>query len=132
MAFNQGDDLFAYESNKPLAYCEYFADYNLGNTVPYTTYNNCDNVNQTVISATSRGDIRPAWDLIYNHYVNRALVSAAFSTQYAAKVRPEGGGGNYGSTSGGFDQLGFTTLTCTIDKTPISNGTYFIVSRADG
>src|SRR5581483_6973109 len=49
MAFNQGDDLFGYESNKVLSLCEYFADYNLGNSVPYTTYNNCDNINQTVI-----------------------------------------------------------------------------------
>lgn len=132
IAFNQGDDLFGMLNNRILAMCEYFADYNLSNSVPYTTYNNCDNVNQTVISSASRGDIRPAWDLIYNYYANRLLVSTPFSQQYAAKVRPEGGGGNYGSTSGGFDQLGFTTLTCTIDKTPIANGKYYIVNRADG
>jgi hypothetical protein len=28
----------------------------------------------------------------------------------AATVRPEGGGGNYGPNSGGYDQLGFGTL----------------------
>jgi hypothetical protein len=33
---------------------------------------------------------------------------------YATRVRPEGGGGDYGSASGGFDQLGFGTLTCTL------------------
>jgi hypothetical protein len=119
IAFNQGDDLFGYLNNRVLAMCEYFADYNLGNTVPYTTYNNCDNVNQTVISSASRGDNRPAWDLIYNHYANRKLVSTAYSSQYAARLRPEGGGGNYGTTSGGFDQLGFTTgsITSSIART---------------
>jgi hypothetical protein len=28
----------------------------------------------------------------------------------AESVRPEGGGGDYGSTSGGYDQTGFGTL----------------------
>jgi len=30
---------------------------------------------------------------------------------YAALVRPEGGGGDYGPNSGGFDALGYGTLT---------------------
>jgi hypothetical protein len=132
IAFNQGDDLFAYLSNRVLAMCEYFADYNLGNSVPYTTYNNCDNVNQTVIASGGRGDNRPTWDLIFNHYANRKLLTTTYSSQYATRLRPEGGGGNYGSTSGGYDQLGFTTLTCTIDRTPIANGRYYIINRADG
>jgi hypothetical protein len=29
---------------------------------------------------------------------------------YYNLVHPEGGGGDYGSTSGGYDQLGFGTL----------------------
>jgi hypothetical protein len=29
------------------------------------------------------------------------------------RVRPEGGGGDYGSDSGGYDSLGFGTLTLT-------------------
>ena len=31
-----------------------------------------------------------------------------------ALMRPEGGGGDYGGASGGFDQLGHGTLTYTI------------------
>ncbi|WP_175647222.1 hypothetical protein [Streptomyces cyaneochromogenes] len=31
-------------------------------------------------------------------------------TAMAEKVRPEGGGGDYGSAGGGYDQLGFGTL----------------------
>jgi len=33
---------------------------------------------------------------------------------YAARVRVEGGGGDYGGDSGGFDQLGFGTLAYTL------------------
>jgi hypothetical protein len=36
-----------------------------------------------------------------------------FSQRFAENVRPEGGGGHYGPDSGGFDQLGFGTLTFT-------------------
>ena len=115
MAYNQGDDLFAYQNNRVLSLCEYFAKYNLGNDVPYLTFDNCNNNYQPVISSGGRGDIRPAWDLIYNHYVNLKGIAAPWSEQYAALVRPEGGGGNYGGNSGGYDQLGFTTLTCSLD-----------------
>jgi len=132
MAFNQGQDLFAYENNKVLALAEYTAKYNLNLDVPYNTYNNCDNVNQTVISTASRGTIRPCWELIYNHYQNVMGIPATYSGQFAAQVRPEGGGGNYGSTSGGFDQLGFGTLTCTTSVPSIANGTYRLQNRATG
>ncbi|MGF6837789.1 hypothetical protein QF001_001656 [Paraburkholderia youngii] len=33
---------------------------------------------------------------------------------YAQRVRPEGGGGDYSSASGGFDQLRYGTLTYTL------------------
>ena len=120
LAYNQGNDLFAYENNRVLALCEYFAKYNLGNNVPYVTFDDCNGDYQPVISANSRGDTRPAWDLIYNHYVNLKGLAAPWSAQYAALVRPEGGGGNYGPNSGGYDQLGFTTLTASLD--PITLG----------
>jgi len=116
MAFNQGQDLFAYNPWKDVrpriqGMCEYVASYNLGNNVPYTTYNNCDNVNQTVIASGSRGDIRPSWELLYGHYVQLRGLSSPNIQAYALKVRPEGGGGDYGPNSGGYDQLGFGTLT---------------------
>lgn len=118
MAYNQGQNLFDYNPwsavNPPLlGASEYIACYNINttNTVPYTAYNNCDNVNQTVISSTARGTIRPGWELIYNYYVKQKGRTAAYSTQFAATVRPEGGGGDYGTTSGSYDQLGFGTLT---------------------
>jgi autotransporter-associated beta strand protein len=116
MAYNQGDDMFAYENNRVLSLCEYFAKYNIGQDVPYLTFDDCNSDYQPGISSNSRGDNRPAWDLIYNHYVNLKGIAAPWSQQYAARSRPEGGGGNYGGNSGGYDQLGFTTLTCSLDS----------------
>ena len=115
MAWKQGDDLYGYSNNRFLGGAEYVAQYNLGNDVPYVTYDNCDAVNQTVISAASRGDLRPIWELVYNHYVVRRGLAAPNVAAYATRVRPEGGGGDYGPNSGGFDQLGYGTLTATLD-----------------
>ncbi len=110
MAWNQSDDLFGYQNNRILKGIEYIAKYNLGNDVPYTPYSNSD-VTQSIISEKGRGDIRPVWELFYNHYVVLKGLSAPYVSAFANKVRPEGGGGNYGPNSGGFDQLGYGTLT---------------------
>ena len=118
MAYNQGINLWAYDDYRILKGAEYAAKYNLGNDVQYTTYTNSD-VTQTVISPNSRGNIRPIWDLLYNHYVKIEKVKAPYTQQYADLVRKDGGGadgggGAYGTTSGGFDQLGYNTLMFTI------------------
>lgn len=120
MAWNQGDDLFGYDDNRLLKGFEYVAKYNLGDSVPYAPYDNCDKVNQQTIAPASRGGSRPGWELIYNHYVRRKGLSAPFSGQYAERQRPEGGGGDYGPNSGGFDQLGYGTLTATLDPASIA------------
>lgn len=135
IAYNQGEDLFAYENNKVLALCEYTAKYNLNETVPFTPYTNCENNTMTAISSTARGTERPSWELIYNHYVNIKGLYAPYSKAFADSMRPEGGGGNYGTSSGGFDQLGFGTLTFTqsaTTNTNIFNGTYKIIARHSG
>jgi len=118
MLYNQGQNFFDYNPwnhiNPPLlGVSEYIAAYNINktNTVPFTTYNNCENANQTVISSGSRGKIRPGWELVYNYYVKVKGKTATYTTQFANAVRPEGGGGDYGTTSGSYDQLGFGTLT---------------------
>jgi hypothetical protein len=115
MAWNQGNDLYGYDNNRFLKGAEYVAKYNLGDSVPYFPYTNCLGVNQTVISEASRGSVRPIWELVYNHYVKRKGLAAPYCKQFAEKIRPEGGGGNYSSGSGGYDQLGYGTLTCTLD-----------------
>ena len=139
MAWNQGDDMYGYDSNRFMKGAEYVAQYNIGNTVPYVTYTwgsgqTCTQMSQTVISDASRGNLRPVWEMIYNHYANRMGLSVPGISSYATLHRPEGGGGNYGTTSGGFDQLGFGTLTFTRDPLPAipANGVYKIFARHSG
>jgi hypothetical protein len=113
MGWNQGDDFFGYDHNRVLLGAEYAARYNLGRDVPYTVYSNND-VTQPVISEQGRGGVRPIWELLYNHYVVLKGMDAPDILEFADKVRVEGGGGDYGPNSGGYDQLGYGTLMFTL------------------
>ncbi len=112
VAYNQGVDLFNYNSNRLLAGAEYTAQYNQNLSVPYTTFNNCDSpsVDQTWISRNGRDrlDDRPVWELIYNHYDVLKGVSTPNSKQMALLERPD-----HGST----DHFGYGTLTFTLNAT---------------
>jgi hypothetical protein len=132
MAWNQGDDLFGYDNNRFLSAAEYFAKYNLGNPVPFVNYENCSGFIQTVVSAGSRGDVRPIWALVYNHYANLLGIACPYTKQYVAHVGAEGGGGNFGPNSGGYDQLGFTTLTCTLPPTTANRAPSGITASVNG
>ena len=97
IAWNQGLDLYGYAGNRFLAGSEYFADYNLSNsvpphytnTVPYVTFNNCDNVDQTVISTNSRGDLRPCWETWFTTTTTTVAAWPPTSpARYAAEVPP--------------------------------------------
>jgi hypothetical protein len=115
MAWNQGVDLYGADDNRFLKACEYVASYNLGNDVPFTTYQwgsgqNCTPMEQTVISEGGRGQVRPVWERVYHHYWARQGLDCPYTAEMARANSPEGGGGDYGSTSGGFDELGFGTL----------------------
>lgn len=121
MAWNQGYDLYGYDDNRFLKGCEYVAKYNLGHAVPFTPFTMRQGpltspgkvIQVTSVSPASRGNIRPVWELACNHYVRRRGLHAPYTSQFAARVRPEGGGGDYGPDSGGYDQVGFGTLTYT-------------------
>ncbi|MEV6592099.1 alginate lyase family protein [Streptomyces acidicola] len=115
MAWSQGEDLYGYDNNRFMKAAQYVAKYNLGEDVPFTTYRwgsgqNCAQQTHTVISSASRGQLRPVWDTLHYHYARRRGLSVPYITRMAESVRPEGGGGDYGPNSGGFDQLGFGTL----------------------
>ncbi|MFD7501346.1 alginate lyase family protein [Streptomyces sp. NPDC059850] len=115
MAWNQGIDLYGYDDNRFMKAAQYVATYNLGRDVPFTTYTwgtgqNCAQRSQTVISDAGRGQIRPVWGILRYHYARRRGLSVPAITAMAEKVGAEGGGGDYGPNSGGFDQLGFGTL----------------------
>ena len=113
-AWNQGDDLFGLDHNRFLKACQYVAKYNVAFLeVPYTAYTNCEGVSNPVISPDGRGTIRPMWELVKSHYIELKGLSASWVEMAAKNVSPEGGGGDYGPNSGGFDQLGFGTLLYT-------------------
>lgn len=110
LAWNQGDDLFGAYNNRLLGAARYVARYNSGNSVPYSIYQNSD-VTQSVISSVARGEKRPVWALFYGHYVQMMHISAPEIKAAIMSEGNEGGGGNYGPNSGGYDQLGYGTLT---------------------
>mgnify|MGYP003634301207 CR=1 FL=1 len=117
MAYSQGDDIFGYDDNRILKGVEYAAKYNAANLgVPFEPYDNCDNVNHTVVSGDARGNIRPIWDLLYYHYVVRKGLTSPYLKFAAEAYRAEGGGGDYGPNSGGYDSLGFGTLLYAIEE----------------
>jgi hypothetical protein len=143
MAWNQGVDLYGYDDNRVLAAAEYVAKGNIGSaqgdggqvfpTMPFARYTN-GSVIDTVFAADAQGTVRPEWALVYHHYVNRRGLSAPNAQRFAQLTQPEGGGGDYGPNSGGFDQLGYGTLTFTRD--PIAagappSGLMAVVSGAD-
>lgn len=138
MAYNIGEDLFAYDNYRALAMAEYVGKYNLltdeafpqfsntqngmapeyfrydSDTFPYTAYTNPSWSNPT-ISADQRGTKRPCWELFYG-YAKAHNVSAIYCQKWVEQMRTynsygcDGGAGDYGPNSGGFDQLGYGTL----------------------
>jgi hypothetical protein len=121
MAWNQGIDLYGYDDNRFMKGAEYVAKYNLGQDVPYTSFTwhkGAPGVWEgwetfTAAGSDGRGANRPIWEMIRNHYAKRKALSVPNVTAYAAKLGAEGGGGDYGPNSGGFDQLGLGTLAFT-------------------
>ncbi|MEU6194967.1 alginate lyase family protein [Streptomyces sp. NPDC047061] len=124
MAWNQGIDLYGYDDSRFLKGAQYVAKWNLGGQVPFTASTRRKGAvggwsgSETVTAAAGVDPsmIRPIWAMIANHYTKRRGLPATYVTRIAAKAAPEGGGGDYGPNSGGYDQLGFGTLTFTRDR----------------
>jgi len=119
MAWSQGNDLFGYQNNRVLQGAEYVAKYNLGQEVPFTPIPN-SRFKQTVISADHRGETRPIWELLYNHYAVRKGLSAPNVQAMANNVQVEGGGGDYGADRVGYVQLGYGTLLYSLGEYGLS------------
>jgi hypothetical protein len=114
IAWHQGLDLYSYDNNLLLKGFEYTAKYNLGEDVPFTeTLDRTGKYHHRLISTNRRGRFRAVFEEIYNHYVNRAGLSAPFTQRAAGRIRPEGVG------APGADHVGFGTLLFT---RPVSNG----------
>ncbi len=119
LAWNQGDDLYGFNDNMFLKACEYTAKYNVANLdVPFHSFDYYTCVwyptltpnHITQVSPDSRGTIRPMYALPYYHYAKLKGLTAIYTKLGMQTTSPEGGGGDYGPNSGGFDQLGFGTL----------------------
>ena len=124
VAYNQGDDLYAYMDDRIAAGLEYTAALNYcgvaGNSLPWTNYNYTDcrgwmgaGWQMEGPNEGGLGGWRPYWDRVVGYYEGVRGVKMQYSGKAAEIVRGEAGtdagGGNYGQTSGGFDHLGFTT-----------------------
>lgn len=124
MAWNQGYDLYGHDDSRFLKGAQYVAKWSLGGQVPYTANTRAKGAiggwSGSETAATAAGVdptmTRPIWAMIANHYTKRRGLPASYLTRIAAKSAPEGGGGDYGPNSGGYDQLGFGTLAFTRDR----------------
>ncbi|GAA4295407.1 alginate lyase family protein [Streptomyces venetus] len=121
MAWNQGIDLYGYDDSRFLKGAQYVAKWCLGGDVPYTANTRrkgaiggwSGSETASGVAVADPAMTRPIWAMIAHHYTRRRGLSATYVTRAAAKAAPEGGGGDYGPNSGGFDQLGFGTLAFT-------------------
>lgn len=105
IAWNQGLDLYGYADNRLLKGFEYTARYNLGEDVPFAeTLDRTGKYHHKKISPIGRGVLRPVFEQVYHHYVNRAGRAAPWTQQAAEKLRPEG------ASRPAADHPGFGTL----------------------
>ncbi|GAB1214140.1 hypothetical protein ATERTT37_003300 [Aspergillus terreus] len=123
-AWNQGEDLFAFNDSLILRGAEYFARYNLGHDVPFEAYTN-GIVSYTDISAASRGATRPTWELLYAHYVHIKGLEAPWTKAYL-NYTLEGFGGyekgiGYGEGSGHYDGVGWGTLLYRLEQSDLED-----------
>lgn len=105
------------------------ASWNLSNfkydvsSLPYTTYENCEggvwpsmSYEEHKSGNETRGSVRPAWELFYRYALDNNR-PARYAKEWvdlmrknAGRGNSDGGAGDYGPNSGGYDQLGFGTL----------------------
>lgn len=108
IAWHQGLDLYGEADNRLLKGFEYTARYNLGDdTVPFVPHTDTTGkYRHKKISSDGRGNLRPVYEMVWNHYQNRRGIPAPFARQAADKLRPEGAA--HGSDHPGFGTLLFS------------------------
>lgn len=122
IGFNQGDDLYAYMNDRIAAGCEYVCALNYagisGSDLPWYPYEYADCAGTRGASwqmfgpnEGGKGERRPNWDRIRGYYEGLRGVKLQYADKAAEQLCPDGGGGNYNANSGGFDHLGFSSLT---------------------
>ena len=131
VAWNQGDDLFAYMNHRMAAGTEYLAAQSLSiENLPWVNYHYCDNRfhyidnRSWLMTGPAMGaQMRPYWGTVIGIYEGVKGVKMPFAEQAYENMGIDGGG--QGSTSGGYDHLGYSVLMntydtqlCPADKTP--------------
>ncbi|KAF2024406.1 chondroitin AC/alginate lyase [Setomelanomma holmii] len=110
-----GVDLYGAFGNQILNGAEYTSKYNDNHSVPYQPYTSWEG-NLTVVSEKQRFSIRPGFEAVFAHYNDVRGLNASWTKAYRDYVNAnntlniEGGGGDYGPNSGGFDAFGHGTL----------------------
>jgi hypothetical protein len=98
IGWSQGIDMYGFLNNRLLKGFEYTAKYNLGEEVPFEPYTDISGrFPAKIISASGRGRLRSIYEMVLNHYANRAGLPAdqyKYTKMAADKLRPEGAGFN--------------------------------------
>ncbi|WP_369265315.1 alginate lyase family protein [Streptomyces sp. R35] len=131
MAWNQGIDLYGYDDSRFLKGAQYVAKWSMGGDVPFTAYTRKKGApgiwsgteTASAAAAVDPAMARPIWAMVASHYTKRRGLDAQYLTRIAARFAPEGGGGDYGPNSGGYDQLGFGTLAFTRPRATTAEAT---------
>lgn len=120
-AWNQGDDLFSYMDHRLAAGIEYIAaqtqsveglpwtNYSYGTNGIYYTDSRCWTMTGPALGA----QMRPYWGTVIGHYEGIKGVNMPFSSKAYESMGVDAGG--QGSTSGGYDHLGYSVLMNTRD-----------------
>ena len=84
--------MYAALDNRLLTGYEYTAKYNLGKSVPFTTWTDISGryCNWQTISDKLRGVFRPIYEIVYNHYVTRKGLDMPYTRRVLSKMSVEG------------------------------------------
>ena len=119
--WNQGDDLFSYMNHRLAAGIEYVAAQTQSvSNLPWVNYGYISNGyyisdgRAWIMEGPALGEqIRPYWGTVIGHYEGVKGVKMPFSEWSYNKMGIDGGGA--GTTSGGYDHLGYSVLMNTRD-----------------
>ena len=121
VAYSQGDDLFSYMDHRLAAGTEYLAAQSLSiQNLPWVNYHYADSrfyytdSRAWLMTEPAMGaQMRPYWGTVIGIYEGVKGVTMPFAERAYTNMGIDGGG--QGSTSGGYDHLGFSVLMNTRD-----------------
>lgn len=122
VAWNQGDDLFSYMDNRMAAGIEFVAACTQNvQGLPWTNYKYVDcrtawHNGWLMPGPAEPAEVRNYWGTVIGHYESVKGVKMPFAERAYAQMTAYGpDGGGRGSTSGGYDHLGYSVLMNTYD-----------------